>query len=314
MPPEGYAELLVLALGDGVELRELFAVVVDEGLGQVLVGVADGVPAVPEAVSLDDPLDVEEPVLPDRVEGDGVRVAGTGEAAERRILAEALEYAGVGDAPGLPVPPLVQLDEHGLVQEDDEVRRRVAVHLSLLDGDLAERPEDVPEIGGQVVQDLGLRVGALDLRRREHRPRQLLGVALLVERQGQEQGAGEPAVGVFPIGLIEDLHVEGIEDLVALPCLLHGVRAVAPAACRGVDPLLGDLVLEHEHGVVANPVEEPPLVLEVVQGELPVGEVGAELPAVVAPLPEPVAAPPRGIPVAGGLLGIRGGGIGRITR
>lgn len=73
--------------------------VVDEGLGQVLVGVADGIPAVPEAVSLHDALDVDEPVLPDRVEPDGVDMVLSGEPAESGVLPDAPEDAGIDDAP-----------------------------------------------------------------------------------------------------------------------------------------------------------------------------------------------------------------------
>ena len=73
--------------------------VVDEGLGQVLVCVADRIPAVPEAVALYDSLDVDETVLPDRVEPDGVDMVPAGEPAECRVLPDASEYAGVHDAP-----------------------------------------------------------------------------------------------------------------------------------------------------------------------------------------------------------------------
>ena len=137
--------------------------VVDEGLGQVLVCVADRIPAVPEAVALHDSLDVDESVLPDRVEPDGVDMVPPGKPAECGVFPDAPEDARVDDAPRLPVPPLVQLDRDRAVQEHDHVRSRVAVLLGLLDGDLAERAEDVPEVGGQVVEHLCLDVRALDL-------------------------------------------------------------------------------------------------------------------------------------------------------
>ena len=73
--------------------------VVDEGLGQVLVGIADGISAVPEAVALYDALDVDEPVLPDRVEPDGVDMVPPGEPAERGVLPDASEDARIHDAP-----------------------------------------------------------------------------------------------------------------------------------------------------------------------------------------------------------------------
>ena len=115
--------------------------------------------------------------------------------------------------------------------------------------------------------------------------------------------------------VVEDLPADALEEGVALPGLLHGVLAVPTAADRGAHALLGDLVLEHHHGVVAHPIEEPSLMSAVVEARLTVGEVGAELPAVVAPLPVPV---PAEVRLASlwllWRLPIRGRGIIRITR
>ena len=73
--------------------------VVRQGLREILVCVADGVLAVLEAVSLHDALHVYESVLPDGIQRDRIGVADSGQSAERRILADASEHTGVGDAP-----------------------------------------------------------------------------------------------------------------------------------------------------------------------------------------------------------------------
>ena len=99
MAPERDPEAFSAASGDCIEALELPPVVVDEGLGQVLVGVADRIPAVPEAVALHDSLDVDESVFPDRVEPDGVDMVLPGEPAERGVLPDAPEDAWIYDAP-----------------------------------------------------------------------------------------------------------------------------------------------------------------------------------------------------------------------
>ena len=209
----------------------------------------------------------------------------------------------------------MQLDRDRAVQEHDHVRCGVAVLLGLLDGDLAERAEDVTEVGGQVVEHPGLDVRALDLGGGQVGPGLLLREASLVERDRDEEGLRVPVVRVAAVRVVQDLPADAFEERVALPGLLHGVLAVTAAADRGAHALLGDLVLEHYHGVVAHPIEEPALVPAVVEARLPVGEVGAELPAVVAPLSVPVPAEVRGASLR--LLWrplIRGRGIRRITR
>lgn len=209
----------------------------------------------------------------------------------------------------------MQLDCDWAVQEHDHVRGRVAVLLGLLDGNLAERAEDVTEVGGQVVENTGLDVRAFDLGGRQMGPGLLLGEALLVERDRDEEGLRVPVVRVAAVRVVEDLPADALEERVALPGLLHGVLAVPAAADRGAHALLGDLVLEHHHGVVVHPIEEPALMPAVVETRLAVYEVGAELPAVVAPLSVPVPAEVRGAPLR--LLWrllIRRRGIRSITR
>ena len=99
MSPERYAEALGAAFGDRIEALELPAMVVRQGLREILVCVADGILAILEAVSLHDALHVYESVLPDGIQRDRIGVANSGQSAECRILADASERARIGDAP-----------------------------------------------------------------------------------------------------------------------------------------------------------------------------------------------------------------------
>ena len=314
MSPERYAEALGAAFGDRFEALELPAMVVRQGLREILVCVADGVLAVLEAVALHDALHVYESVLPDGIQGDRIGVANSGQSAERRILAYASERAGVGDAPRLATFAAMESDGRRIVQEDNQMRCGITVLLCLFDGNLAKGTEDVSEIGCQIVQYPCFEVELGNLRGREHAPCLLHRVPLLVKGHGDQQRAGLPDVGVAADLAIQLLGPERLQEQVALSRLLHRVLAVPAAAYGAVDLLACLLVLEDDHLLVAQPVQEPLLVPAILQMDPPVGEVGAELLAVVAPLAEPVPREARPAGSGGIRRGlIRDGGIPGIT-
>ena len=209
----------------------------------------------------------------------------------------------------------MQLDRDRVVQEHDHVRCGVAVLLGLLDGDLAKRAEDVTEVGGQVVEHPCLDVRALDLGGGQVGPGLLLRETPLVEGDCDQEGLRVPVVWIAPMRVVQYLPADALEEGVALPGLLHGVLAVPAAADGTVDPVASFHVLEDDHLLVTQPVQEPLLMPAVSQMDTTIGQVRAKLLEVVAPLPVPVTAEMR--LALRWLLRrplIRGRGIRRITR
>ena len=141
-------EIVILGIFNRPEGRGQVAVVLRQALGHVLEYVgADVLPAV-ESLMRNDTLDVEEPVLPDRVGVDGDAVVPLDEGSGLVILAQTPEDFSVVQVPFDDVSfDLLPADHDGTVKDDQDMRSGITVGLGLLADQLPVCPEDLGDIG-----------------------------------------------------------------------------------------------------------------------------------------------------------------------
>ena len=142
---------------DAVDVRKVFDRIrtgFREALGQVLERICERILPAAHLVPLDDALEIDEPVLPDRMHAHHPLVVIEGQSPEGSVLPDPAEDPRVVNPPGLLPVIVVQLDTDRLLEDRYDVRCGIAAGLCLLAGEDMVSAEDLGDVGVEVVQNV----------------------------------------------------------------------------------------------------------------------------------------------------------------
>ena len=211
-----------------------------EALGEVLEQVCDLVAVPPEAGVLYDALDIEEPVLPDRIPGYCRRVVPGVQGSHGRVLADAPQDSPIDDPPGHgSIFPLVVTDSDRLFQKEDEVGSGPPVAGGLFANKLAQRAEYAAHVGLEVIDHASDGIATLNLCGPQRRPGAFPSNSIRIEGQRDEQQPRHVVVPGSGDRPVENLRFDRIRQGLSLGALPGAVDDVAAFGAQGVDRLPG---------------------------------------------------------------------------